>query len=80
MAMDYSGRQGVFRYRRPTAEVSPTASVRGRVNPFPFDRSPVRERVPARLLPARRWSDPNDLQRSWEEAEELAVEVTLEAG
>lgn len=80
LARDYEGGRTRFRYNRSAPDVSPALTVRGWVDPYPFDRSPLAKQIPARLLDGVHWSSLESLLQAWRTGHEVTVEVTLEAG
>ena len=63
-----------FRYRTTRAG---DLRVEGLLEPWPFAPDVVRESIPARRLAGRRWRDEADLQRGWDEAPAVRVELLL---
>ena len=52
---------------------------RARVHPYPFDRSPLRIPIPARLLPDRRYESQETYLRDFHRAERCVIEYSLHA-
>ncbi len=74
MAADYGG--GKTRYRYGTT-ISGHLRVEGRLEPWRFAPPRVVDTVPARLLEGRIWADDAGLQRAWDSAPAVLVEIVL---
>jgi hypothetical protein len=68
-----------FRYRRLESTGDPPR-VRGSVEPWPFARGELSLEVPAALLAAGPWPDPESLARAWTGARPARLEVRLVPG
>ena len=53
---------------------------RARVDPYPFDRSPLRIPIPARLVPDRPYASQEAFLHDFYKAERCVIEYSLEAG
>lgn len=74
VAVDRDGGKVRFRYETTRSD---DLLVEGRLEPWPFVPARLTDKVPARLMAARRWRNEAALQHAWESAPAVEVEVIL---
>lgn len=63
-----------------TLTVDVLDGARARVHPYPFDRSPLRIQIPARLVPDRAYESQEAFLREFHRAERRVIDYSLHAG